>query len=87
MTLTDLAAILGLAVLAMIYAGFRMGERGGCPSCGGPGGCATGDAASCDATGEGRRRGGRTTAGDTTSIPSADFDEHRLEDGADHDGA
>lgn len=37
MTLADLAAVLGLAALAVIYVGFRLGERGGCPGCGGPG--------------------------------------------------
>ena len=42
MTLADLAAILGLAVLAMLYVGFRLGEKGGCPNCHGPGGsCGT----------------------------------------------
>jgi len=49
MTLADLAAILALAAMAVIYVGFRLGERGGCPSCGGPGGSCTRPSDACEA--------------------------------------
>lgn len=48
MTLADLVAILGLVAMAVVYVVFRLGERGGCPSCGGPGGsCASSSSDDC----------------------------------------
>lgn len=61
MTLADLAGVLGLVVLVAVYVGFRLGERGGCPNCHGPGACGTEDATCARESGAGRTAGDGAT--------------------------
>lgn len=71
MTLADLAAVLGLAVLAVVYVGFRLGEKGGCPNCGGPGACAAPSAEECSRPEDEMAAGrpGEGTTGTTSEAP------------------
>lgn len=68
MTLADLAGILGLVVLVAVYVGFRLGERGGCPSCHGPGGCGADEKACVREPGAGGG-GGEGTTGTEANAP------------------